>query len=429
MILRTPVLLLGASLSIVGCGDDAASGQGGGGGLAQGTSSSGGATTESSAGTSTAQGDPQGTSSAGGSSVGGSTGAGEGGGNEGGGGGAPHVVLPCEGLAAPGVWERISPPGSDYTTSSEPLDDGFPPQTDAIALRSDNNAIYVGVNEGGIHRSEDCGTTWTKVSTGTNSEGLDDGAPWNLVIDPVDPDVMYVVNGYGSGPWKSTNGGVDWENPVPPEVLSVFENGFVGGFAMDPTDHLHLLVFPHNPCVGRFAGAGCLGETRDGGETWTVLTAPPFLEGAGPIMIDADTWLYASVNGLWLTKDAGNQWTQLEVEGADEFNPTMARGADGTFFLATRQGVIQSADAEQWTMVAPVGRLVPIVASETDLFAADQWSDWIFRIPQADPAAAVRLEPYGGPEGAGSPYLQYDADHHLLYASRFSGGLWRMVVE
>ena len=50
------------------------------------------------------------------------------------------------------------------------------------------------------------------MSTGKNGAAMSSGRPWSLVIDPVVPDVMYVVQGYGAGGvWKSTNAAVDWE--------------------------------------------------------------------------------------------------------------------------------------------------------------------------------------------------------------------------
>jgi hypothetical protein len=30
---------------------------------------------------------------------------------------------------------------------------------------------------------------------------------------------------------------------------------------------------------------------------------------------------------------------------------------------------------------------------------------------------------------AGGSYMAYDADHHVLYSSNYSGGLWRVVTK
>jgi hypothetical protein len=81
------------------------------------------------------------------------------------------------------------------------------------------NEIYAFADHDGAWKSTDCGVTYTKVSTGTNKDKLDTGGPWGLVIDPNpnrDPETapaLYVNQGYGAnGLWKSTDGGVNWND-------------------------------------------------------------------------------------------------------------------------------------------------------------------------------------------------------------------------
>ena len=94
------------------------------------------------------------------SSTGGGTGTG-GGGSSGAGGTLVVDAGVCPAMPAAGQWKRISPAGSDFTTGSSNLSNGFPPQTDAIALRPDNPAtIFVGSNTKGIFRSTICGASF-----------------------------------------------------------------------------------------------------------------------------------------------------------------------------------------------------------------------------------------------------------------------------
>ena len=66
---------------------------------------------------------------------------------------------------------------------------------------------------------------------------LDKGRQWTMAIDPVNSSVLYANSGYGpAGLYKSTNGGVDWTQILPPSIMSVFD---AGGFARRE-DEAHL---------------------------------------------------------------------------------------------------------------------------------------------------------------------------------------------
>jgi hypothetical protein len=135
---------------------------------------------------------------------------------------APPVDAgPCPNLPVllDGGWVNISPPGSNYASTYSGIN--------AVAVRPDNPAIVdAGADSNGMFRSTDCGATWALVSTGQNAAAMTSGRPWSLVIDPITPDVMYTVQGYGtSGLWKSTNAGVDWANVLTPEITSAFYTG------------------------------------------------------------------------------------------------------------------------------------------------------------------------------------------------------------
>jgi len=111
--------------------------------------------------------------------------------------GSSEVPPPVDAGACPnlpmlldGGWLNISPPGSNYASTYSGIN--------AVAVRPDNPAIiYTGADSNGMFRSTDCGATWARVNTGQNATALSSGRPWSLVIDPITPDVMYTVQGYG----------------------------------------------------------------------------------------------------------------------------------------------------------------------------------------------------------------------------------------
>src|SRR5258707_10876435 len=73
--------------------------------------------------------------------------------------------------------------------------------------------FFIGVNNGGVWKTNDCGNTWQPVFEGqTQSIGA-------LAVAPSNPDVLYVGSGeglrrpdlsIGDGVYKSTDGGKSW---------------------------------------------------------------------------------------------------------------------------------------------------------------------------------------------------------------------------
>ena len=93
-------------------------------------------------------------------------------------------------------WIKISPPGvSTRATAFNNSNYGF----QAIVVDPKSEAVYVGTCYQGLWKSSDQGKTWVKVNTGKNGALLDTGRLWSLVIDPVNPKVLYTTAGYGAG--------------------------------------------------------------------------------------------------------------------------------------------------------------------------------------------------------------------------------------
>jgi hypothetical protein len=396
---------------------DAAASGGGGAGVKGGSSGTGGVA---------GKGGGAGTSGKGGAAgAGGATGTG--------GQSGPHTVGPCTGLAGEGVWEDISPPQVN-------LDPNFKVKTGTnfgfsglVVDPMNTTNVYVGTTAQGIYKTTDCGSTWVHINTGRNGTLLDDGGNWSMVIDPVDPrGVLYANSGYGhNGVFKSTNGGVDWDQILPADNPLIY-GGFVHIITIDPTDHLHLLVSPHFECVAPHT-TSCLMETKDGGATWGVIDGTPSSqEGAGRVMLDSDTWLWAvGFGGLMRTSDHGKSWAN--VANANGYaTGSLYRAPGGALYLAAVNNIIKSSDGISWTALANSPGANNIAGSATRLYAnhgywwaADQAYQPYSYAPLDAPTTWKTMPTppmwYGGG-------MEYDSDHKILYSSNACGGVWRVVT-
>ena len=150
---------------------------------------------------------------------------------------------------------------------------------------SDPNVVWAGTGEGkirshisvgqGIYKSVDAGETWMLM-------GLEEtGRIPRLAIHPTNPDVVYVCAlGHSYGPqsergvYRTVDGGETWEH-----VLFIDEDTGCSDIAMDPTNPRILFAGTWQLEIhtwGRTSGGpgGGLHVTRDGGDTWELLSGP-----------------------------------------------------------------------------------------------------------------------------------------------------------
>ncbi len=306
-----------------------------------------------------------------------------------------------------------------------------------MALDPFDSAVVWAANEFGLNESTDCGATWKLVSTGENGAGLADSSLWSIAVDPVDKGTIYLVGGYGAlSLWKSTNGGVDWTDlfPAGSEYRTHASYNFVNNVSMDPTNHLHLAVATHGTCTAPY-DPNCDAETFDGGATWKLTKAPShWPEGGGLFVLDQKSWLWCDpFGGIWRTGDNAVSFQKVYdgYGGNGEFtNTPYVAAADGAYYLTSVQGILRSADqGKTWKQIKQDGKWVGFAMSESTLYAADQWSNTFASAKLSDPATWTTFPPPDGLSmSQGAPFLAYDGDHHLLYASTWPGGLWRRVM-
>lgn len=123
---------------------------------------------------------------------------------------------------------------------------------------TNNSVLYGGSSSGGLWRSRDNGNSWSPTTDDLPSLGVSD-----LVIDPTDPQIMYMATGDGDGNGttshsfgivKTIDGGVNWE--------VILETTGDGQFINE------LLINPDNPNLLFAATSFGLYRTEDAGENW-----------------------------------------------------------------------------------------------------------------------------------------------------------------
>ena len=195
-----------------------------------------------------------------------------------------------------GVWKT-----DDYGLTWRPIFDDQPTGSiGAVAVAaSDANTVYVGSGEGlqrpdlsvgdGVYKSTDAGKTWRHL-------GLHDAQQIAaILIDPKDPNRLFVAAlGHPYGPnaergvFRSTDGAQTWQ-----KVLYKDEHTGAIDLAFDPrnprTVYAVLWQARQGPWEnGAFSGPNSgLFKSTDGGSTWTQLTGglPTFAQGLGRVGI------------------------------------------------------------------------------------------------------------------------------------------------
>ena len=188
----------------------------------------------------------------------------------------------------------------------------------AVGVPQQPNVFYIGVNNGGVWRTDDFGRTWTPIFDDQPTGSIGD-----IAVAPSDPDVLYVATGeglqrpdlsVGDGVYKSVNGGQTWVNTGLRDGLQI------GGLAIDPKnpDRVFAAVLGHpygpNPERGVY-------RTTNGGKTWEKVlyrdentgAIQVTIDPANPNIVYADLWenrLAPWENGEWrggVHKD-GQSW-------------------------------------------------------------------------------------------------------------------------
>jgi hypothetical protein len=240
---------------------------------------------------------------------------------------------------------------------------------------------------------------------------------------------------------------VDWDQILPPDVGKNFIfGGFVGGIAMDPTNHAHLLLWPHFNCCDD-AGANCTDncvlESDDSGGSWTRLEVNGGSAGEGyGMMIVADPsspgksrhWFLAETyGGLYETTDGGGSW-HLVANATGYAYPSIYAAPGGAYLVPAAFNIIESTDnGSTWSTIPGSPGIDVITGTATNIYGGHGGCttvDTPFQpFTTASASDPTKWSTLASPDLVSGPgYMAYDTDHHLLYASACLGGFWRGLV-
>jgi len=356
-------------------------------------------------------------------------------------------VSACDGLAAPGVFEEITPPEVKLGIGQKTAANATKGGTFAMAVDPVNQGtVYAGTLHQGLWKTTDCGASWAIIGTGTSAVDVNSGMNWTLAIDPQAPEVVYTNSGYGTGDlFKSTDGGVNWTDIWSPKSQPVLGKSFTFNFAnviaLDPSDSRHILLTFHEPCLAPHP-ATCIAESMDAGGSWRLIDGEPSWNGnEGQVIFFLDnstTWLWGSAtNGYWRSGDSGKSWEAIpDMTTSHLQGSQITRSADGTFYASSTKGIWRSPDgkAANWTLVPDTGPTVGgLLTTGTTLYASTCYfankcdSPRYLKSPEADGQKWTAMPM--SPKMTQGGNLGYDKAHKLLYSSNLDAGLWRVVVD
>lgn len=147
--------------------------------------------------------------------------------------------------------------------------------------------FWVGAPIGGIWKTIDGGLTYSP---------LGDGLPYcsvgTILVDPTNPDIIYITLGdnggwweYGLGVYKTTDGGLTWNAT---SMLSNFSDGIA---------YYSMAMSPANPNVILLANSNGLFRTSNGGANWSLVHSGAFKDVK--FRPNDSTTVYAASDDYW----------------------------------------------------------------------------------------------------------------------------------
>lgn len=253
-----------------------------------------------------------------------------------------------------------------------------------VGIPDQPNVFFIGVNNGGVWKTDDFGRTWFPIF-----DDAPTGSVGDIAVALSDPDIIYVGSGeglhrpdlgVGDGIFKSVDGGKIWAHKGLGDIQQVGR----------------LIVHPTNPDIVFVAGLGHpyganeergVFKTIDGGDSWEKVLYINENTGATQVEFDpnnpeilfADMWEHQEGpwenaaftgpnSGLYKSTDGGKNWRKI-TNGLPDSSQGLGRigfgisNSNSKIMFATvdaRQngGIYKSTDGgESWTLVHKDRRL------------------------------------------------------------------------
>lgn len=194
----------------------------------------------------------------------------------------------------------------------------------------DPNVYYAGAASGGLWKTTDAGIHWTPIFDSQDVSSI--GA---LAVAPSNANIVWAGTGepwirshisVGNGVYKSTDAGRTWTR------MGLIESGRIGRIVIDPANPDIVYIAAQGHSYGPQQERGIY-KTTDGGRTWNrVLFVDPNTGGIDVVMspndsrtlfaamwqLEMHTWTRESGgpgSGIFVSHDAGAHWTKLEGHG------------------------------------------------------------------------------------------------------------------
>ena len=247
----------------------------------------------------------------------------------------------------------------------------------AVGIPTKPNVFFVGVNNGGVWKTDDAGRTWKPIF-----DQAPTGSVGDVAVSPSRPEVIYVGTGeglhrpdlsVGDGIFKSTDGGGSWTHVGLGDVQQV------GRIVVHPTDPDIVFVAGMGHPYGPNEERGVFRTRTGAGRGTKVLyvdqntgASQVELDPARPSTVYAALWAHregpwengrfsGKTSGLFKSEDGGNTWKKLvtglptEAEGPIVFDVAASdsRRLVALFSAGARSGTYRSDDGGlNWQMVS-----------------------------------------------------------------------------
>lgn len=265
-------------------------------------------------------------------------------------------------------------PDSIYRIAVDPVTDGV---------------AYLATLNTGVYKTSNGGQSWSAINNGISQLEFSGSQINRLLVDPINPQVLYLANNVFTGPglpgntsvqgvYTSTNGGANWTASLtgvpaydvainPSNDAQVYETNAIGIDILGASGWTGLPTTPPSPYVMRvdpangnelFVGTYFNGlyQSADGGTTWTADNTGPasYITSIAFDPTNSQTVYISSNNwGVLKSTDGGSTWNSSNIGIQNVQINNIIMGNDGVIYIGTNgQGVYKSIDSgSSWTLV------------------------------------------------------------------------------